>query len=183
MATTEEEAFNSAAKDVLETPPDNQAGDESSRLKQLMVSSLSNLSARFWGDFQSYHAFISILYYSTVYSTAVGRYESIAQAVLKKTIGVKDLASLRLSLPSNLLTPEGNLSYWHYLDRPDLFAVIGESDDALERMKSVLRWSCRLSSIGMPQALKSYEIDMNDCSVSKDVRFAKGKVVKPYSES
>lgn len=32
----------------------------------------------------------------------------------------QDLANLRLSLPANLLEPQGNLEYWHYLDRPDV---------------------------------------------------------------
>lgn len=31
----------------------------------------------------------------------------------------QDLANLRLSLPANLLEPQGNLEWWHYLDRPD----------------------------------------------------------------
>lgn len=29
----------------------------------------------------------------------------------------------RLSLPASLLEPIPNLEYWHYLDRPDLFAA------------------------------------------------------------
>lgn len=33
--------------------------------------------------------------------------------------GNQDLANLRLSLPANLMEPQGNLEYWHYLDRPD----------------------------------------------------------------
>ena len=29
-----------------------------------------------------------------------------------------------------------------YIDRPDFFAAMGESDDELERMLAVLRWTC-----------------------------------------
>lgn len=43
------------------------------------------------------------------------------------------------------------------LDRADLFATIGDSEDELERMKAVLRWSCMFRSsryIGvLPQCL------------------------------
>lgn len=40
------------------------------------------------------------------------------------------------------MEPIGNLEYWQYADRPDFFASIGESDDDLERMLAVLRWTC-----------------------------------------
>lgn len=85
--------------------------------------------------------------------------------LLKKTIGVKDLGAMRLSLPANLMYPMPNLEYWyvaflllllmtqradswtrHYLDRPDLFAIIGDSDDPLERMLATLRWARESSS-------------------------------------
>jgi hypothetical protein len=41
--------------------------------------------------------------------------------LLKKALGVKDIAAMRLSLPASLLEPIPNLEYWQYLDRPDLF--------------------------------------------------------------
>ena len=60
-------------------------------------------------------------------------------SLVKKVVGVKDIASMyvaslplfmlysclgrRLSLPASLLEPIPNLEYWHYLDRPDLFAA------------------------------------------------------------
>jgi hypothetical protein len=62
-------------------------------------------------------------------------------ALVKKSLGVKDIAAMcvhllvgvcmistyfdfrRLSLPASLLEPIPNLEYWHYLDRPDLFAA------------------------------------------------------------
>lgn len=62
-------------------------------------------------------------------------------AVLKKVIGVKDLANLRLSLPANLLEPMSNLDWWHYVDRPDLFAAIGDREiDDLTRFIAIIRW-------------------------------------------
>jgi len=42
--------------------------------------------------------------------------------LLKKALGVKDIAAMRLSLPASLLEPIPNLEYWQYLDRPDLFS-------------------------------------------------------------
>lgn len=65
----------------------------------------------------------------------------------------------RLSLPASLLEPIPNLEYWHYLDRPDMFAAlsvalprpcvslltlvfsINDSDDPFERMLAVLRFT------------------------------------------
>ncbi|EKM56961.1 uncharacterized protein PHACADRAFT_254378, partial [Phanerochaete carnosa HHB-10118-sp] len=79
-------------------------------------------------------------------------------SLVKKCFGVKDIASMRLSLPASLLEPIPNLEYWHYLDRPDLFAAINDSDDAFERMIAVLRFA-----------------------FSKDLKFIHGKVCKPYN--
>lgn len=79
-------------------------------------------------------------------------------SLVKKCFGVKDIASMRLSLPASLLEPIPNLEYWHYLDRPDLFAAINDSDDAFERMIAVLRFT-----------------------FSKDLKFIHGKVCKPYN--
>lgn len=55
--------------------------------------------------------------------------------MLSRFIGVSDIASVRFSLPSQLLEPIPNLGrylmiqrievdeieYWHYLDRPEIF--------------------------------------------------------------
>ncbi|KDE05084.1 hypothetical protein MVLG_04524 [Microbotryum lychnidis-dioicae p1A1 Lamole] len=79
-------------------------------------------------------------------------------AIMRKALNVKDLTGLRVSLPANLMEPVGNLEYWNYLDRPDFFAAIGESDDQLERFVSVLRWT-----------------------FTKDLKFVKGKIAKPYN--
>ncbi|GJE86622.1 oxysterol-binding protein-like protein [Phanerochaete sordida] len=79
-------------------------------------------------------------------------------SLVKKCFGVKDIASMRLSLPASLLEPIPNLEYWHYLDRPDLFSAINDSDDAFERMMAVLRFT-----------------------FSKDLKFIHGKVCKPYN--
>lgn len=68
-----------------------------------------------------------------------GKLKMIIQLV-KRSLGVKDLAAMfvsfvitgrrnsyltfrRLSLPASLLEPIPNLEYWHYLDRPDVFAA------------------------------------------------------------
>ncbi|OCH91257.1 hypothetical protein OBBRIDRAFT_887067 [Obba rivulosa] len=78
--------------------------------------------------------------------------------LVKKCLGVKDIATMRLSLPASLLEPIPNLEYWHYLDRPDLFAAINDSEDPFERMLAVLRFT-----------------------FSKDLKFIRGKVCKPYN--
>lgn len=86
-----------------------------------------------------------------------GKLKMIVQLV-KKCLGVKDIASMRLSLPASLLEPIPNLEYWHYLDRPDLFAAINDSEDEFERMLAAIRFS-----------------------FSKDLRHIRGKVCKPYN--
>lgn len=86
-----------------------------------------------------------------------GRLRMIVQLV-KRSFGVKDLAAMRLSLPASLLEPIPNLEYWHYLDRPDLFATINDHEDPLERMLAVLRFT-----------------------LSKDIRHLRGKPCKPYN--
>ncbi|KUI58258.1 Oxysterol-binding protein-like protein 1 [Cytospora mali] len=78
--------------------------------------------------------------------------------ILKKFIGVADLASVRFSLPSQLLEPTPNLEYWNYLDAPNAFIAIGTSDDPVDRMLEVLRFW-----------------------FTKDLKYAKGKPCKPYN--
>ncbi|KAF9457913.1 hypothetical protein BDZ94DRAFT_157704 [Collybia nuda] len=85
-----------------------------------------------------------------------GKIKMIVQLV-KKCLGVKDIAAMRLSLPASLMEPIPNLEYWHYLDRPDVFAAINDSDDPFERMLAVLRFA-----------------------FTKDLKFH-GKVCKPYN--
>ncbi|KAH7882303.1 hypothetical protein F5I97DRAFT_343960 [Phlebopus sp. FC_14] len=89
--------------------------------------------------------------------TGEGKLKMIMQLV-KKSLGVKDIAAMRLSLPASLLEPLPNLEYWHYLDRPDLFAAINDSDNAFERMLAVIRFT-----------------------FTKDLKFVHGKVCKPYN--
>ncbi|KAI1773091.1 hypothetical protein F4818DRAFT_117859 [Hypoxylon cercidicola] len=79
-------------------------------------------------------------------------------SILRKFIGVADLASVRFSLPSQLLEPTPNLEYWNYLDNPSAFAAIGTSDDPLDRMLEVLRFW-----------------------FTKDLKYVKGKPCKPYN--
>ncbi|KAI1815109.1 oxysterol-binding family protein [Poronia punctata] len=79
-------------------------------------------------------------------------------SILRKFIGVSDLAAVRFSLPSQLLEPTPNLEYWNYLDSPSAFAAIGTSDDPLDRMLEVLRFW-----------------------FTKDLKYVKGKPCKPYN--
>ncbi|GAA5868522.1 hypothetical protein JCM3774_005413 [Rhodotorula dairenensis] len=61
--------------------------------------------------------------------------------ILKKTISVKDLSSVRISLPATMMEPIGNLEHWTYIDRPDYFAALAdEGMDELEKMLAILRW-------------------------------------------
>jgi hypothetical protein len=73
-------------------------------------------------------------------------------------IGVADLASVRFSLPSQLLEPTPNLEYWNYLDSPNAFVAIGTADEPVDRMLEVLRFW-----------------------FTKDLKYAKGKPCKPYN--
>lgn len=76
----------------------------------------------------------------------------------RRFIGVADLASVRFSLPSQLLEPTPNLEYWNYLDAPNTFIAIGTSDEPLDRMLEVLRFW-----------------------FTKDLKYAKGRPCKPYN--
>ena len=81
-------------------------------------------------------------------------------SILRKFIGVSDIASVRFSLPAQLLEPTPNLEYWNYLDRPETFIGIGDSDDNLGRMLEVLRFW-----------------------FTKDLKYVKGKPCKPYNST
>ncbi|KAJ7150947.1 hypothetical protein C8R43DRAFT_1005687 [Mycena crocata] len=86
-----------------------------------------------------------------------GKLKMIVQLV-KKSLGVKDIAAMRLSLPASLLEPIPNLEYWHYLDRPDMFVAINDSEDPFERMLALVRFT-----------------------FTKDLKFVHSKVCKPYN--
>ena len=75
-------------------------------------------------------------------------------------IGVADIAAVRFSLPAQLLEPTPNLEYWNYLDQPNTFIAIGDSDDELGRMLEVLRFW-----------------------YTKDLKYVKGKPCKPYNST
>ncbi|KAH0834721.1 hypothetical protein J3R83DRAFT_10270 [Lanmaoa asiatica] len=79
-----------------------------------------------------------------------GKLKMIVQLV-KKCLG-----ACRFQPPCSSRLP--NLEYWHYLDRPDLFAAINDSDDAFERMLAAVRFT-----------------------FTKDLKFIHGKVCKPYN--
>ncbi|KAG9090602.1 hypothetical protein FRC06_000956 [Ceratobasidium sp. 370] len=93
----------------------------------------------------------------TVADTGEGKLKMII-GLIKKCLGVKDIATMRISLPASVLEPIPNLEYWNYLDRPDVFAAIGDSDDQLLRMLAVLRFT-----------------------FTKDLKFVHGKICKPYN--
>ncbi|KAF1810594.1 hypothetical protein P152DRAFT_400857 [Eremomyces bilateralis CBS 781.70] len=80
--------------------------------------------------------------------------------LLRRFVGVADLASVRFSLPAHLLEPTPNLEYWTYLDRPETFIAIGDSNEPLERMLAALRFW-----------------------FTKDLKYVKGKPVKPYNST
>ncbi|CCG82574.1 Putative uncharacterized protein [Taphrina deformans PYCC 5710] len=82
----------------------------------------------------------------------------LVMSILRQFIGVKDMANVRFSLPAQLIEPIPNLEYWNYLDRPDYFICIGDSDDPIERMMSLLRWY-----------------------LTKDLKLVHGKICKPYN--
>jgi hypothetical protein len=81
-------------------------------------------------------------------------------SILKRFIGVSDMAAVRFSLPAQLMEPIPNLEYWHYLDRPEAFAAIGDSTDDLGRMLGCLRFW-----------------------FTKDLKYVKGKPCKPYNST
>ncbi|KIN01033.1 hypothetical protein OIDMADRAFT_198144 [Oidiodendron maius Zn] len=80
--------------------------------------------------------------------------------ILRKFIGVADIAAIRFSLPAQLLEPTPNLEYWNYLDQPNTFIAMGDSDDELGRMLEVLRFW-----------------------YTKDLKYVKGKPCKPYNST
>ncbi|KAI9295616.1 hypothetical protein K502DRAFT_303490 [Neoconidiobolus thromboides FSU 785] len=79
-------------------------------------------------------------------------------SLLKKVIGVTDIISMRISLPSQVLDPIPNLEYFNWLDRPDYFACISEPEDPKERMLAVLRYS-----------------------FTRYLKYHENKIVKPYN--
>ncbi|KAI9654996.1 MAG: hypothetical protein M1829_000714 [Trizodia sp. TS-e1964] len=91
------------------------------------------------------------------------KYRRLANAsnwCIVRFIGVADIASVRFSLPAQLLEPTPNLEYWNYLDRPETFISIGDSNNELERILAVLRFW-----------------------FTKDLKYIKGKPCKPYNST
>ncbi|KAK0262128.1 hypothetical protein LTR91_025998 [Friedmanniomyces endolithicus] len=81
-------------------------------------------------------------------------------SILKRFIGVTDIAAARFSLPAQLMEPIPNLEYWHYLDRPEAFIAIGDSEEPLGRMLACLRFW-----------------------FTKDLKYVHGKPCKPYNST
>ncbi|CAD6887574.1 unnamed protein product [Tilletia laevis] len=90
-------------------------------------------------------------------SSESGRLRTLL-GVLKRMLGVSDMAAVRLSLPANLLEPVGNLEYWTYLDRADLLTCLPELQDPLDRILAVVRFS-----------------------MTKEFRYVRGGVCKPFN--
>ncbi|RKP05670.1 putative oxysterol-binding protein [Thamnocephalis sphaerospora] len=80
--------------------------------------------------------------------------------ILKKLVGVRDIVSMRVSVPAQLLEPMSNLEYWNYMDRPDYFACLSDPEEPLERMLGVIRWW-----------------------FVKDAKHVHGRLVKPYNST
>ncbi|OCK78272.1 hypothetical protein K432DRAFT_357070 [Lepidopterella palustris CBS 459.81] len=81
-------------------------------------------------------------------------------SILRRFMGVADIAAVRFSLPAQLLEPTPNLEYWNYLDRPETFISIGDSEEPLGRMLGTLRFW-----------------------FTKDLKYVKGKPCKPYNST
>ncbi|KAK0541017.1 hypothetical protein OC842_000223 [Tilletia horrida] len=90
-------------------------------------------------------------------SSESGRLKTLL-GVLKRMLGVSDMAAVRLSLPANLLEPVGNLEYWTYLDRADLLTCLPELQDPLDRILAAVRFS-----------------------MTKEFRYVRGNVCKPFN--
>lgn len=78
--------------------------------------------------------------------------------LLRRMSSVKDIASVRMSLPANLLEPQSNLEFWNYNDRPDFLASISDGEDEVERMIRVVKWF-----------------------LAKDTKWKDNKLRKPYN--
>ncbi|KAJ1823077.1 hypothetical protein LPJ56_000412 [Coemansia sp. RSA 2599] len=108
------------AKDIEATPRNSTSVDEEMRSLKIQVSETDRAEdVHIDGDQSKFSAMLGIL---------------------RKFIGVSDIISMRLSLPSQLLDPIPNLEYWNYMDRPEYFVRISESDDEVERMLAMLAW-------------------------------------------
>ncbi|KAF2011639.1 hypothetical protein BU24DRAFT_436026 [Aaosphaeria arxii CBS 175.79] len=97
---------------------------------------------------------------SSKLKTFLGVLRRLTPQLCYRFIGVADLAAVRFSLPAQLLEPTPNLEYWNYLDRPETFISIGDSDEALGRMLGTLRFW-----------------------FTKDLKYVKGKPCKPYNST
>ncbi|KAK0546122.1 hypothetical protein OC846_005402 [Tilletia horrida] len=90
-------------------------------------------------------------------SSDTGRLKTLL-GILKRMLGVSDMAAVRLSLPANLLEPVGNLEYWQYTDRADLLSCLPDFEDPLDRMLAAVRFS-----------------------MTKEFRYVRGSVCKPFN--
>ncbi|KXS09277.1 hypothetical protein M427DRAFT_160836 [Gonapodya prolifera JEL478] len=75
---------------------------------------------------------------------------------LRNAIGVKDIASLRVSLPASVLDAISFLEHCDIMQHPELFSVINDSSDPVERMIAVVRWALSTNRLHMGKLMKSY---------------------------
>jgi hypothetical protein len=100
---------------------------------------------------------------------------------------------MRLSLPASLLTPVGNLEFWHYLDRPDCMSTTSSTTSS--RLQFQLHdahlpcFSIDLSALAVFAAIGETDIDPLTRFIavvrwmfSKELRYVRQRVCKPYSE-
>jgi hypothetical protein len=88
--------------------------------------------------------------------SAMGKMRAIF-GILTKFIGVKDLVNMRVSLPAQLLDPISNLEFWTYLDCPELFSIIPDADEPVDRMLNVVRfWFSKDTKFLSPSLAKPY---------------------------
>ncbi|TPX39911.1 hypothetical protein SeMB42_g02191 [Synchytrium endobioticum] len=65
---------------------------------------------------------------------------SFVLGFLRNLVGVKDVFSLRISLPTHLLDSVSALEFWQYMDRPDLFVTLSDPDNDVMRFLGIVRW-------------------------------------------
>ncbi|KAI9021975.1 hypothetical protein DFJ74DRAFT_671291 [Hyaloraphidium curvatum] len=75
---------------------------------------------------------------------------------LKNAIGVKDLGSLRISLPASVCDPLSFLEHMVLMDQPQMFLAIPEYEEAEQQMIAVLRFLLSTNGVHMRKLYKSY---------------------------
>ncbi|KAJ3107307.1 hypothetical protein HDU97_004446 [Phlyctochytrium planicorne] len=118
---------------------------------------------------------------------------SFVWGLLRKLVNVKDIASVRMSLPANLMEPMSNLEFWNYNDRPDLFAsAIGSMSTPIyqpttrKHPHSTTEYLTALppsqtNSITDPEDPVERMLRVVRWFMSKDTKWKDNKLRKPYN--